>query len=916
MLKKILASTFLLVLLSGIVSFLYYFRETKRPVSSAIRAIPASAALIIETRQTHESWKKLSETNIIWEELLQVEYLSRLNNEIRILDSLYLLKPGVKEIFTDHSLFISAHMTEEKKFNFLFLFIVPPSVGSNAIYMLSKENSAGYIQTEKEYDGAVITAFHSPENNFSFTVYNDIFIGSFNAMLVEDAVRQINSGVSLQDDFAFNKVACTSGEKADVNFYINHRFFPQMANVFTREKYAPFLLSLKNFADWTALDLKIKPNVLLLNGFTFSNDSLNKFLNFFKQQKPQEAGFTGIIPFNTAAFFHFGFSNFSAFYKEYDLYLENGAREEKISAVNKECHCDVQKALLSWVENEMAVVITEPTPGNEFPGLSEEERNAPPNFFAIFKSNNMDEAKRLLATVADSVARDPGDTVFDYEIKKLKFPGIYPLLLGNLFSNIRSGFFSITEDYIVFANENGALRDFASHYKSEKTLSGNLNYTAFSENLSSESNLFIYSNINRSSGLFGQYISREYLEDFDENKELFRKFEAVAIQYSSDNNDLFYNNVFLKYNPVYKQETATLWETRLDTVIYTMPFLVTNHYSGTKEIFVQDNANNIYLISGKGKILWKRPLPEKIEGRVSQVDGFKNNKLQMLFNTSSFLFLIDRNGKDVAGFPVKLKAPAANEVSVLDYERNKNYRLVIACKDSLLHNFEINGQPVKGWEFPKLKSPMSRPVRYFSLEGKDYLVGIDDIGNVYAFDRSGKSRINVKAKIPVSANSDFFIEPGKNIGKTRLVSTDSSGNIIRLYFGGNIENIRIDNFSDKHFFAYHDINNDKSAEYIFLDKNELRVYSQDQLRYSIFNYRFDADIVQKPGIFEFPGNLVRIGIADSKSGKIYLFEDNGTQPEGFPLLGSTLFSVGDLNRDGELYLVTGSGSNVFTYLLK
>lgn len=923
MLKKTFAVIFLLLFLSGIVFFLYHFRSTKRPVNSAIHAIPTSAAFIIETKQTHDSWKKLSETNIIWEELLNVKFVSRLDSQVKIFDSLYVLNPLVKELFDKESLFISAHITDERNFNFIFLFNIPPSIGSRIIYDLSKEISPGYSQTEKEYDGATISTLSLPPQGgvraFSFSVYNDIFIGSFNTMLVEDAIRQINKGASLQDDFAFNRVVSTSGEKADVNFYFNHKFFPKIITSFTKNEYSPSLLSLENFADWTALDLKIKPNLLMLNGFTFTNDSLNKFLNFFKGQKPQEPEFTDIIPANTAAFIHFGFSNFSAFYRELNAHPDNNERDKKINLINKECLCDIEKDILSWVENEMAILITQTFPGGFSGPITEEQyqENPPGNYFAVFKSGNIEEAKHLLAPFADSANDNKADTnSMIYEIKKVRFQGIFPLLMGNLFSDIQPGYFAIIEDFVVFSNDNISLRDFVSHYISGKTFSKKVNYNSFSENLSSESNIFIYADIDRSFNILGRFLNKDYLKDMEENQYLFRKFESVAIQFSNENNDLFYNNIFIKYNPVYKQEATTLWETRLDSPVYSIPFLVTNHYTQTKEIFVQDHANKIYLVSGTGKILWKRQLPEKIMGGVTQVDALKNNKLQMIFNTSSFIFLIDRNGKDVTGFPVKLKAPATNEISVVDYEKNKNYRMLVACNDGLVYNFEINGKPVKGWEFQKLKTPMKQPLKYFVLDGKDYLVGIDEGGNIYITDRSGQSRIQVKGKILLSKNNSFFIEPGKSINKTRIVSTDSSGTIIRLYLNGNTENIKIDDFSDQHFFSYKDINNDKSPEYIFVDKNKLKVYSQDKLRYSILDYQFEAGISHQPLFFEFPDNSIRIGITDKETGKIYLFNESGNQEENFPLSGNTLFSIGNLNIDREIYLVTGTGNNIYTYLLK
>lgn len=923
--RTVIALIFLLIFLSGIIFFLFRFRENKRPINSAIRAIPASAAFVIETRQTRESWRKISETNIIWEELLNINSVSRLNREIKAFDSLYTLNPLVKEIFDGQSLFISAHMTDEKNFNFIFLFNIPPSVGSSAAFGLSGEISSGYSSTVKEYDGASITTVHPEAGKdgdvFSYTIYNDIFIGSFNVMLVEDVVRQINTGKSLMDDFAFQKVMATTGGKSDANLLINHKFFPDFISSLTKKEFQAPVSSLKNFADWTALDLKIKPNVLMLNGFTLSNDSLSRFLNLFGQQKPQAAEFTEIIPSNTSAFVHFGFSNFGAFYKNYRQFLDNSEKEEKINAIQKECSCDIEKYLLSWVENEMAVMFTESVIQNQSADTTEQGTLAPGlpgNFFAVFKSNKIREAERLLSTLTDSVIYNGSDSARseEFPIKKLKYPHLLSLLLGNLFSDHRSEYFTIIDDYVVFANDIKPLVDFISRFASGKTLSKKISFNSFSENLSAESNIFVYADISHSLNMFRHLAGTNYHAAMDEHEELFRKFEAVAIQISNENSQLFYNNIFLKYNPSHKQEISTIWETKLDNEVHSRPLLLTNHYTQAKEVFVQDDANLIYLISGTGKVLWKRPLSEKIISGISQVDALKNNKLQMLFNTASSIYLVDRNGKDVTGFPLKLEAPASTGLTVIDYDKNRNYRILIPCSNGVVYNYEIGGQPVKGWDLPKMKGTVKKPFLYFSQDGKDYLTCIDEKGNIYVLDRSGKNRVTVNGKLAISKNNSFFIEPGKNIGKTRIVATDSTGNIIRIYFNGNIEHIKIDDFSDQHFFGFWDINNDKSAEYIFADKNDLKVYAQDNLRYSLFNYRFESEITQHPLLFDFPDNKKFIGIPDSRSNKICLFDEKGAMPEDFPIFGNTSFSIGDINHEGELYLVTGSGNHIFTYLLK
>ena len=66
--------------------------------------------------------------------------------------------------------------------------------------------------------------------------------------------------------------------------------------------------------------------------------------------------------------------------------------------------------------------------------------------------------------------------------------------------------------------------------------------------------------------------------------------------------------------------------------------LVKNHYTQKWEIAVQDENLNLYLISSEGEILWKRKLQEAVIGSIRQIDLFKNNKLQLLFNTKASCF--------------------------------------------------------------------------------------------------------------------------------------------------------------------------------------------------------------------------------------------------------------------------------------
>ena len=128
-----------------------------------------------------------------------------------------------------------------------------------------------------------------------------------------------------------------------------------------------------------------------------------------------------------------------------------------------------------------------------------------------------------------------------------------------------------------------------------------------------------------------------------------------------------------------------LWKVKLDADPAVRPFFFQNHNTGATEIFIQDQKNNIYLISASGKILWKAAIRERITGDIFMIDYYRNGKYQLLFNGKDYLHLIDRNGNYVDKYPVKLRSPASNTLAVFDYENNKDYRLFIAGEDKKIY---------------------------------------------------------------------------------------------------------------------------------------------------------------------------------------------------------------------------------------
>ncbi|MDG1477314.1 MAG: PQQ-binding-like beta-propeller repeat protein, partial [Vicingaceae bacterium] len=445
----------------------------------------------------------------------------------------------------------------------------------------------------------------------------------------------------------------------------------------------------------------------------------------------------------------------------------------------------------------------------------------------------------------------------------------------------------------------------------EKTLSNNDNFKSFNDNLSSSSNIFIYNNVARSINLYKQYAIEDHLPIFDEKIEVFRKFEALAFQVSSEKNGLFYNNIQLKYNPIYKQETASLWELALDSTISSAPKIVLNHKTKAKEIFVQDDANKIYLISNIGKVIWTKQLQEPIMGEVQQIDVYKNNKLQLLFNTKSKIYLIDRNGNNVEKYPVSLPSNATNEVTALDYVHNRNYRVIIGCDDNMVYNYDITGSKTKGWEYKSENSPAKGKVWHFIIANKDYIVVPLKNGKIKVIQRNGKDRLNLENKLAVSDNA-IYLKNASSLEKTVLTTIDSLGNVSQLFLNGKTALILNEDAKAATKFNYFDFDNNKQNDFVFTNNNSIKIL--DAEKKVLYENEFETAIKRTPQIFKLADKTTKIGVVTEK--KIYLINTNGAIEDGFPLVGSTPFSIDDINNDNTNNLVVAHGKMIYTYNLK
>jgi hypothetical protein len=911
MLKKYMYGGIMAVIFLGLVT-LYLIKKFDRitPVE-VLQAVPEDAILFAEKLD----FEYLSETffpeNRIWIDFVNTTGRTRLDSTLSQALTHIRSNSPLRDLLFKDGINVSLHLVGKNRVVPLIYLMYAGSYNDNEfeqliLDFLDKEA----MVNERKYEAEIIYDFSGrpglvPEK-FSVACVNGVCLVSPSSMLVESAIRTIHGDTDLSDNRGLQVVRETAGRYVQANLYINYEKLSQLFYPMINEASWGKLGLFTRIASWGELDLDVKEDAIILNGMTHAAAGEARFMEAFRKQAPVRMEIQEMMPSGTSYFIHLGISDASQFRDQLTIYLDDlGMGPDmamELDRLRARYGIDPLDDLVKLLDNELAwFAIEGETNGPEEEILIIETRS---------RSETIDVVMNWLEQYLQENSFDMESYRHVYQLDNQTSYNIYQLP-DHFFSALPPGrlfnkYFTIYENYLLFGPSVEMLSRVIYQNVLHKTLVSDPVYKEMSDYLANRSNLTIFLRpfafLEYKEGLLSESL-RKSLEPM----EIFmRRIPGTVIQFTTEGN-LFYHNVSFKYTSQIKEKALTVWESLLDSVACIKPALVINHNTSEKEIFVQDAARNIYLINSTGRILWKQPLEDVIMGEIYQVDFYKNGKLQYLFNTRDKIHLIDRNGNYVERYPISLRSPATNAVSLFDYDNNQNYRLFLAGEDRNIYVYDIEGNLVTGWMFNKSESAVTGEIQHFRLNDFDFIVFADQ-NRTYFLDRRGRERIRVKQQVQIAPQNPLTLDMNIREEKPRWISTDTAGNVTAIYQDGSVSILYEKKVTRNHFFRMRDMNSDGVPEFIYADEDELDVIQQNGDR--LFSFKVREKISHMPDFYKFSASDVKIGITDQSRNRIYLVNPDGSVYDGFPLEGSTRFSIGYFaGSDSRFNLIVGSANN-------
>ena len=493
-----------------------------------------------------------------------------------------------------------------------------------------------------------------------------------------------------------------------------------------------------------------------------------------------------------------------------------------------------------------------------------------------------------LGFMSDSLFTVDSIKIYRLKTKNLKTP----LKLFNFFFKHSTEYSAVFNSHILFSETKSGLVSLLNNLKTGATLLQNESFMVFkNQNLSENFNYMAYNSPDKNE------IQSVFNFALNTQSNPFENFKHFSFLVSNNSTNFKFRMQLMNEAQTVNKEQNVLWTMKMDAPSDMQANSFLNHITKENEIVIQDNEKNLYLINAKGTVLWKKKLNEKISSKIYTVDIFKNNKYQLLFSSLNYLHLIDRNGNYVQGYPVKLPDESTSELSLIDYDNDKDYRLFIACKNKIIYNYSIFGIKQDKFVSVKTEGEINLPIQYVKVGLSDYLVAVDKGGKIYTFSRKGEGRIGLKNKTIENCGA-FYVDATNNINSTYLIYVDNKNNLLnKISFSDKkvIEklNLNIDSASVK----FSQVDENKTMDIILTKSNTILAYNfngnllfEKTLDNELSETFFSADESQ-PIFLSFSKPKQELILLDKIKQKIKLFK------------GSALPLITDLFNTNKKYLI-------------
>ena len=494
--------------------------------------------------------------------------------------------------------------------------------------------------------------------------------------LVKSSVRHLGKEVSILDAQDFVKAgAAVSGD--NVLFFTNAAASRLMPSVVSR-KYSTYSGFISRLGDWTAFQLKSDSKAVTLTGACVYENETDEFMTVLSSSAPAMSTVAEALPSYTLWAASLPMADPQTYVNAYNAYLDSRQMMHSNRAKQKEL---AQKAGVAPMDLVNAIALKEVA-------------------VAYFRCGKDIKPVLLMKPGTNNLS-----VLFKHtDVKTLKdyVPAVHPWQYASFASSLFGNLFAI-EDETCFTYVNGwvivgsqtAVEEYAAGKALEYNLEEYLSDASHSDLLSTKASFLSYFSFTADKPSLEEIFRQSFMTDFNW---LFcaEEYCPSVMSVRPDRK----GGLLLEAKALHLELTkskAPVFERDTVVVVPSGPFEVKNSATGKMNKFYQ-NSHLSLCLSENGKDLWGIPFKTPVCGTASNVDYYANGKLQIAFGAGSKIYLIDRLGRWVSGFPVELGKEILIGPALYDFNGTRKYNVMVLHKDNTIEMYNLKGQKPASWK--------------------------------------------------------------------------------------------------------------------------------------------------------------------------------------------------------------------------
>lgn len=607
------------------------------------------------------------------------------------------------------------------------------------------------------------TDIYSYKGSAVIARYGDIILMSSSLYVLESSVRHLDNGISILDNPEFKKLYDRNSKRRCL--YVNHsqigKFFSGvMARGFL--KYSDFFMRL---ASWSSFPIGIYEGTLSLNGVLGNGGDEKYHSSVLYGQVPDKSSMGDILPAETVFAFSLLLSDMQTFKDANIRFLDV---HKKLSGYEYKKHLVDVEGIISSDKYTDSLEI-------------EEVVSAYCRFGDRYEWLNFVKEKSSFG-ISDVVS---GVMSKNEEIKVLPYiyKGYLGAVLGEAFTHCNEEAYCKVDGWSVIGPKD-IVAEFASGSALYFNLEQYMEQTPLSDFLKKKGNVKIVLNLQEGKDSVKMAVKEYYRRALERNTDNFN-FNFLTVNIGEKEGDVnseigFYAAKLQKLpqpEPVEEIVKGAFVDSTI--VVDKGPFELVDFVKGGK-CYLEQSANlKLRYLDGKKKGVWTIPFDTPICGSVAQIDYFKNGKLQMLFASENKLYLLDRLGRMVKGFPVTLADNVVYGPEVMDPEKDKSYLAMFLNEDNSISIYRLDKE--HKMESVKIKAPefVKELPRLKVVNGKKYLF-LKTVSRLRVYSMLGKEVVIKDKKKAISPESEIILLGGDEI---KVKGTDGKEFIFNLLSG-------------------------------------------------------------------------------------------------------------------------------------